>query len=281
MFRGTAKSNSRKRTGLSSYFVGVVLASASADILLIAAGWLQNSAPVPILLAPRIWASRLHLAGHPELRSDPVCHGRHRQPCDGAGRRFGNVAAFRLPAAGSKSSASSLADWHSKLAKPSQVDLSQRLSQAISEGRMLEPGVTNPASFRTSPNTDRLRSAGRCARAWLPQRFDPALQLRSSAGVEERRGRRQMSAAAGFSGDCATGNLPAEGAAQAAAGARPCQMRVSEAFARRAAAQASAVLDPRGSRSPHAQSSLDLLKARSPRAHGSRTNCEEVLHVAV
>jgi hypothetical protein len=67
----------------------------------------------------------------------------------------------------------SVRDWQRSLAKPLESDLPQRLSQAISEGRMFEPGrQSNSASFQQicDAGTVRQRYA---VLGLISQRFDP------------------------------------------------------------------------------------------------------------
>ena len=176
--------------------VGVVLVSASADILLIAAG-LQNLAPLPILLAlhvgiaPFIWLATRNC--DPTLSAMAVIANLAMGPVGALGTLL-----LSASLAGSKSSASSLADWHSKLAKPSQVDLAQQLSQAIKEGRLLEPGAVSPASFQEVSQYGSVAQR-QTMLGLVSQRFDPGFSaiLRQELRSEEAAVR--VSAAAVFS----------------------------------------------------------------------------------
>jgi hypothetical protein len=136
-----------KTRGLGLALVGTILGSALADGLLIAAG-LHSLLALPVLLVlhlslvPFIWLATRNC--DPTLSAMAIVSVAVMGPVGGVGTMLLAVALLRVR----EPSSSSLADWHSKLAKPFQADLAERLSQAISEGRLIEPGEVAPVSFQ-------------------------------------------------------------------------------------------------------------------------------------
>jgi hypothetical protein len=161
----------RKARGLGLRLTGVILGAAVADGLLIAAG-LHDLLPLPVLLVlhlsliPFIWLATRSC--DPTLAAMALISIGAMGPIGGVGTLLLAVALLPLRDA----SASSLAEWHGKLAKPFQVDLAERFSQAILEGRLLEPGESAPVSFQ------QVSRQGSVARRQtmlgiISQRFDP------------------------------------------------------------------------------------------------------------
>lgn len=241
--------------------VGVILVSASADILLIAAG-LQNMLPVPILLAlhmgiaPFIWLATRNC--DPTLSAMAVIANMTLGPVGALGTLLLAVSL----ASGRKSSASSLAEWHNKLAKPSEVDLAQQLSQAIREGRMLEPGEVCPASFQEVSQYGSVAQR-QTMLGLVSQRFDPAFSETLRQELRSEQAAVRVSAAAVFS------KLRDKNRQQMGAGKPlPDVLTPSDAYERGIALARgvkSGLLDPADLVAARVQS-LDLLMRARPRA---------------
>jgi len=98
----------------------------------------------------------------------------------------------------SKAGHGATSDWYVRLASPSQVDLSERVSDTIVEGRMREPGQTTLTSFHDIAREGSI-SQRQIMLGLMSQRFDPSYAglLRQSLKSEDAAVR--VSAAAVFS----------------------------------------------------------------------------------
>jgi DNA-directed RNA polymerase subunit F len=186
----------RKARGLRLRLTGVILGSAVADGLLIAAG-LHDLLPLPILLVlhfslvPFIWLATRSC--DPTLSAMAIISVAAMGPVGAVGTLL--LAVALLPAR--EPSASSLAGWHGKLAKPFQVDLAERLSQAISEGRLIEPGKTAPVSFQEVSQQGSVAQR-QTMLGIISQRFDPSFSTVIRQELTSKEAAVRVSAAAVF-----------------------------------------------------------------------------------
>jgi hypothetical protein len=250
-----------KARGLGLRLAAVILGSVVADGVLIAAG-LLNLLPLPILLVvhlslvPLIWLTARNC--DPSLLAMALISVAAMGPIGGLGTLL--LAAALVPAR--KSPTSSLADWHGKLAKPFQVDLAERLSQAITEGRLLEPNETAPVSFQQVSQHGSVAQR-QTMLGIVSQRYDPSFSavLRRELTSEEAAVR--VSAAAVFT------KLRDKNRVQMGAGrAVPDVLTPAEALERGIALARgvkSGLLDPADLTAAR-HSSLELLLLARPRA---------------
>src|SRR4051812_14348221 len=162
-----------KARGLGFTLAAVILGSAVAGGCLIGAGllWLV---PLPILLVlhlsfvPFIWLIARTGNCDPTLSALALISVAAMGPVGAVGTLL--LAVALVP--GRQSSTSSLADWHGKLAKPVQNNLAERLSQAITEGRLLDPGETTPVSFQQVSQQGSVAQR-QTMLGIVSQRFDP------------------------------------------------------------------------------------------------------------
>jgi hypothetical protein len=195
---GRSYGESERPRGKAASFVlvGVIVVTLLVDMLLIAAG-LQDQLPLPALLvlhlslAPFIWLTTRKC--DPSLAGMALIAIMAMGPVGALGTL---LLAIRL-APGRKSADGSLAEWHLKLAKPVKTDLAQELSQAVSEGRMVERGSLEPANFQAVSQFGSV-SQRQTMLGLVSQRFDPGFSalLRQELRSEEAAVR--VSAAAVF-----------------------------------------------------------------------------------
>jgi len=183
------------RSGL--VLASVALLSLLFDGLLIAIG-LRGLLPTLLLivlhlgLAPVIWLMTRNC--EPATSALAVVSVLVLGPVGGLGMLF----MARATARANNDDQDPLAEWHDRLAKPVEVDLPQRLTQAINEGRLLPPGHAVPMSFadisRYGSTQQRQAMLG-----LISQHFDPGFSLVLRQELVSQEAAVRVSAAAVFS----------------------------------------------------------------------------------
>jgi hypothetical protein len=258
---GHGKDNISSGGAASFALVGVVLVAFIFDTALIVAA-LQDRLPLLVLLAfhlsltPFIWIAT--------RRCDQTLAGMALVAITVMGP-IGAVGTLLLAASlayGRKPAEDSLAAWHVKLAKPIETDLAQTLSQAVSEGRMVERGQLETANFQAISQFGSVAQR-QTMLGLISQRFDPGFSATLRRELKSEEAAVRVSAAAVFS------KLRDRNRVQMAAGKQlPSLLTSSDARARGVALARglrSGLLDTSEVESARDQS-LDLLLQARPRA---------------